>query len=276
MGQNWAPKMQKSLKFILFIFTCFLSLQSMAYAQNILTSAWHKTKYSQARAHILQATANQISLAVEIKIIEKYKTYWQSPGSTGVPPIPTISGQNIVENSAKMQFPFPQKFVNKYGETWGYKDKMVLFVTVDRQKASQETKLDFTFNYAVCDEICLLEFAEFNLSLDANELAPTMSSLKFKHYKKQIPQAIDLANSAIISAKLTPIKQLVLSFKSPIAAPLFITDSKNRFYQQISTTNRSKTYSLHGLPLDDDYAESALTIHYFDNDGYYHTQIHAK
>lgn len=263
-------------KFLLAIFTCIWCVSSAALAENNLTSQWHKTKYSSSRAHVLMANKTHISLAIEINIIEKYKTYWQVPGSTGVPPIAIISGVNIVENSANIQFPFPHKFINKYGETWGYKDKVVLFVNVDRQQTTKASELNIIFDYAVCDEICLLETAEYSLSLNAGDLAATMSSLKFSKFKKQIPNAISAENSAITNAVLTATNQLQLYLNKPVVGDLFITDSKNRFYQHLSSNNELHVYTAHGLPIDEAYKKSPVTIHYYDGQHYYHTEIDVK
>ncbi|MBL1421009.1 MAG: hypothetical protein COC24_010920 [Alphaproteobacteria bacterium] len=253
-----------------------LSLAPAVLAENRLISAWHKTDYSQARAHILQANEQNVSLAVEINIIENYKTYWMSPGSTGVPPLADIMGKNIVQDSAKISFPWPHKYIDKYGETWGYKDRVVLFINVDRNQTTQNTELDIAFDYAVCDQICLPEHAQFKLKLDAGNLAKTMSALKFGTFSKQISQEIKPQNSAIISASLTTSQQLVLNLNTELNDDLFITDNHHRFYQHSATDSNQKTYNLHGMAVKNADKQLALTIHYATSDGYFHTKIQTK
>lgn len=253
-----------------------LSLAPAVLAENRLMSAWHKTDYSQARAHILQATNQNISLAVEINIIENYKTYWMSPGSTGVPPLADIMGENIVRNSAKISFPWPHKYIDKYGETWGYKDRVVLFINVDRSQASQNTELDLAFDYAVCDQICLPEHAQFKLSLDGGNLGKTMSALKFGAFSRQVSQEIKPQNSVIKSAALSTSQQLVLNLKTALNQDLFITDNQHRFYQHSATDLNQKTYNLHGMAVKNADKKLALTIHYATPNGYFHTKMQAK
>lgn len=239
-------------------------------------SNWHKTDYSQTRLHILQANKQNISLAVEINIIKNYKTYWLSPGSSGVPPVATAIGTNIVPDSAQISFPHPHKYIDKYGETWGYKDKVVLFININRQQVDQPSQINLNFDYAVCDKICLPEHAEFNLNLKAGDLATTISALKFSKFKRQISKPITLAQSAISSATLTASKQLHLTLNSPIIGDAFITDVKHRFYQLASTSQNQQTYNLHGLAIDSDYKQQALTLHYFDGKNYHHIKFYSK
>lgn len=266
----------KTLKLFTIILLANLALAPTVLAENRLISGWHKTDYSQARAHILQANDQKISLAVEINIIENYKTYWMSPGSSGVPPLADIIGINIVNNSTKISFPYPHKYINKYAETWGYKDRVVLFIDVDRQQALQKTELNLTFDYAVCDEICLPEHAQFKLKLNAGDLARTMSALKFGEFRQQVSQEITPQNSAIKAAHLTTSQQLVLSLNIALNDDLFITDDHHRFYQHIATDSNQQTYNLHGMAVKSDDKKLALTIHYATPQGYFHTKIQAK
>lgn len=250
-----------------------MSLGGVAMAESKLISQWYSSDYSQARAHILAATDQKIQLAVEIKIIEKYKTYWKSPGSTGVPPLVTVSGKNIVANTSQIQFPQPHKYIDKYGETWGYKDGVVLFVTVNRHLANVQTQIDFSFDYAVCDVICLPEHAEFKLELDAIDLAPTMTSLKFKKHSRQIAKPVTLDVSPINNAHLNADGQLVLALNRPLTGDVFITDSKNRFYQYASSSEAQHVYNLHGMAVTDDYNQLGVHILYAENENHYNLSL---
>ncbi|MGL1921084.1 MAG: protein-disulfide reductase DsbD family protein [Hyphomicrobiales bacterium] len=267
------PIFYKPLISLTTLFVAILSGYNLALAENNLTSDWYMSDYSQARAHILQADENEIKLAVEIKIVENYKTYWQSPGSAGVPPLASFTGKNIVAGSAEIKFPHPHKYVNKYGETWGYKDKIVLFMTAKKQQQNVPSTINLSFDYAVCDVICLPEHAEFTLHLNKNKLAATMASLKFSKYRKQIAQPIELANAIVKDAKLNANQQLVLTFNRPTNEDIFITDKDNRFYQLVSSDPLQNIYSLHGLPVDADYQQSSLDLLYKDNDSHYNLSI---
>lgn len=266
----------KSLKKHARILLILCSIPTTALAETQLVSEWRKTDYSQTRLHILQVSQQNISLAVEVNIIKNYKTYWKSPGSTGVPPLAAITGANIVQDSAQISFPHPHKYIDKYGETWGYKDRVILFINANRQQANQPSQINLNFDYAVCDKICLPEHAEFNLNLSAGDLATTMSTLKFSKFKRQVSQPITLAQSSITSATLTTPKQLRLNLNSAITGDVFITDVKNRFYQLASTDESQQTYNIHGLATDADYKQQPLMLHYFNGKNYHHVEIHAK
>lgn len=265
--------MLRILKLVTIITTTIMFLSGVAMAESKLISQWYASEYSQARAHILAATDQKIQLAVEIKIIENYKTYWKSPGSTGVPPLVTISGNNIAADSPQIFFPQPHKYIDKYGETWGYKDGVVLFVNVNRQAANVQTQVDFLFDYAVCDVICLPEHAEFKLELEANNLAPTMASLKFKKYSRQIAKPVTLDNSPIDNAQLNAKGQLVLALNRPLKGDVFITDSKNRFYQYASSNAAQHIYNLHGMAVTDNYNQLGVQILYAEDESHYNLSL---
>ncbi|MCJ8323197.1 MAG: hypothetical protein HRU29_03880 [Rhizobiales bacterium] len=247
-------------------------LSNVVMAQNILVSEWQKTEFSAARAHILSATNQDIILGVEINIVENYKTYWQSPGSTGVPAMVEISGANIMPDGQKILYPHPQKFINKYGETWGYKDKIVLFIELKRQYTNLNSPMNVIFDYAVCDVICLPERAVFNLKLDAGDLQKTMAFLKFGKYFDRLPEPIDFADSALSSIQYDAANRLNISLNSAVVGDLFITDNQNRFYQLFSASSSHLVYNILGMKLAKSTANHSLTIHYFNGQDYLQTQ----
>lgn len=229
------------------VFITILMQNTFVLAENQLSSEWQSTEFSNARAHILYVDKNEINIGVEIDIVEKYKTYWQAPGNTGVPAFVTATGNNIAPNTAKLIYPMPKKFINKYGETWGYKDRVVIFIKLYRVDDTLNTDIKLNFDYAVCDLICLPVHAEFDLNISAGKILKTLSNLKFSKFKYQIPTQIEFKDSVIKSAKLVSEKQLHLTFKKPVDGDVFIIDDQNRFYQLATKGVDDRYYNVFGV-----------------------------
>ncbi|NRA87651.1 MAG: hypothetical protein HRU28_09690 [Rhizobiales bacterium] len=251
----------------------FLGFISMASAQNGLISDWQLSEFSGARAHILQADAQKISIAIEINISKNYKTYWKSSGSTGIAPIVVITGTNVNADVITLNFPHPGKFINKYGETWGYKDRTILFVETSRKAEDKQTKLELQLHYAVCDVICLPVSAQFNLGLNGGKLAKTSSYIEFYGYSSKIPKHIPQAETIIKSASIDKNNILTLNISEALTNDVFITDVKKRFYQVRSTNPKQLKYNILGVTIDDDYKNNPLNIQYAQSGKSYKLEI---
>ncbi len=249
------------LKYTCIIFGLFFYLSNSVAANDKLSSEWQASFYSNARAHILQATEQEISLSIEINLAKNYKTYWQSAGSAGLPPIIQINGANILEKTVEIKYPQPQKYTTEFTETWGYEDRVILFVTVDRKDTQSDSSLNIIFDYAVCDEICLPVRAEFSLHLDAGNLRKTLNYIRFLPDFQQIPEDIKLKDSQILTTNKSD-DMLTLTLASPIKGDIFITDIKGRFYQTYSTDKTHVKFKIFG---NNNYSNYTVSIQYSDN-----------
>lgn len=246
---------------------------STVFAANNQITDWQKSPYSQARLHILSTDDEWINLAIEINLEDKYKTYWLAPGTTGVPANITISGINIVDNSEILKYPMPNRYINKYGETWGYKNKTVLYSNVKRINPQNESTLNIDFGYATCDVICLPVQVSFQMRLQAGDVSKTVSSMKFYMYENKIPKTVKLSESKLKTAVLTKQGKLNLRFNDVMKNDIFVTDSKNRFYQNLSKDSELYQYSLFGLSTNEQYFKSPINVFYQDGFANYQTEI---
>ena len=115
---------------------------------------------------------------VEIRLDEGWKTYWRNPGSSGVPPrVDWAGSENLAE--ATLLFPAPQRFVDKEGDTIGYKKTVVLPVLVRPRDPAKPVVLKLALEYGVCREVCIPVQPNFTLELPAGKSVGSAGSQLF-------------------------------------------------------------------------------------------------
>jgi DsbC/DsbD-like thiol-disulfide interchange protein len=121
-------------------------------------SAWAVGLHSRIRltdAGLAKAGGPHIAV-IEIALDRGFKTYWRSPGDSGVPPTFAFDGsQNATD--IKVHFPAPARFDDGAGgHAIGYVRNLVeLPVTFRRIDASKPATLNLRMDYAVCEKICV-------------------------------------------------------------------------------------------------------------------------
>ena len=91
---------------------------------------------------------------LELQLDPGWKTYWRSPGDSGVPPSATWEkSKNLA--GASFYFPAPQRHADQGGESIGYKDHVVLPLRVERTNNNASVTLAMSFSFGVCKNICV-------------------------------------------------------------------------------------------------------------------------
>jgi DsbC/DsbD-like thiol-disulfide interchange protein len=84
-----------------------------------------------------------------------WKTYWRTPGDSGVPPRFDFSKSENVE-AVTVLWPAPLLFDDGAGgHAMGYHDKVVLPLRIVVKNADKPVMLRAAINYAVCNKICI-------------------------------------------------------------------------------------------------------------------------
>ncbi len=91
---------------------------------------------------------------IRITLAPGWKTYWRSPGDTGIPPQFSFSGsQNIV--SVTPYWPVPDVFYENGMRSIGYYDSVVFPLAVQSHDPNAEISFDGELTIGVCEEICI-------------------------------------------------------------------------------------------------------------------------
>jgi len=136
-------------------------------AMGSTASDWIATDYGQIRL-VSGVTAvgerASIPMGVQIKLKPDWKTYWRSPGDSGIPPRFEWTGsQNL--RSANVRWPAPRRYTSFGLETIGYKDEVIFPIVLEVKKPGRSIIAAVVVDYAVCRDICVPLQARLNLNV---------------------------------------------------------------------------------------------------------------
>jgi DsbC/DsbD-like thiol-disulfide interchange protein len=97
--------------------------------------------------------------ALQIELKPGWKTYWQDPGDTGVPPKISLSGASL----ADVAYPVPQRF-NDAGAVWNGYEAPVTFALRLKMPGNKADEIDAHVFLGICQSICIP--LQANLKLD--------------------------------------------------------------------------------------------------------------
>lgn len=142
------------------------------------------------------APGGTLLAGVQIRLDAGWKTYWRVPGDSGVPPVFDWSGSANLA-SARVLWPVPERYTDKYGTTIGYLGEVVFPVLLTPREPGLPVTATLTLSYATCKEICLPN--EARLSLPVTAEAGTVHHELIAAYAAAAPVAGDAAASGITS-----------------------------------------------------------------------------
>jgi len=108
--------------------------------------------------------AGEHLIGVEIAMPKGWKTYWRSPGETGVPPEFDWSGSENLA-AAEVLYPAPRQLADAGGVTLGYLDHVVFPVVARAADPAKPVSLALALRYGVCKDICVPKEASLSLAL---------------------------------------------------------------------------------------------------------------
>jgi len=111
-----------------------------------------------------------VRIAIQIDLKKGWKTYWRSPGDTGIPPEFDFSRSSNLKEY-EILWPAPKSFADDYGASIGYKDGVTLPVRAVARSRNLPMVIDLTMRYGVCERICVPVENQFSLVVTRSSLA---------------------------------------------------------------------------------------------------------
>ncbi len=190
-------------------------------------SGWGNGSHSGIRLLSGGGARGQVQLAgIEMRLNPGYKTYWRTPGDSGVPPVFDWSrSQNL--GSVTVLWPMPERFSDGAGSSIGYRGEVVFPVHVMAADPKKPVILALKLDYAVCDKICIPARGEAELRLDPPVTAQTQRLAAFEArvpLNASLGEAADRLAVAGIKTALVE-KEQVLRFNVAVPAGGFVTDA---------------------------------------------------
>ena len=138
------------------------SLAIEARAQD--ASPWQRDGHSAVRLLAGSRSGAVLLGGIAFQLQPGWKTYWRTPGDSGVPPRFDFSKSDNVE-AVTVLWPAPMKFDDGAGgQSLGYKQQVVLPLRIVAKSADKPVILRAAINYAVCDKLCVPVEANCELS----------------------------------------------------------------------------------------------------------------
>ena len=101
-----------------------------------------------------------------------WKTYWRKPGDAGIPPrFDWKRASNL--GAVSIDWPAPVVFVDNGFRSLGYKEQVILPLTITAQDGSKPVHLRGRMDLGVCAEVCVPFALEIDQELFADASSPT-------------------------------------------------------------------------------------------------------
>jgi DsbC/DsbD-like thiol-disulfide interchange protein len=126
-------------------------------------SPWQRDGHSAVRLLAGSRSGAVLLGGIAFQLQPGWKTYWRTPGDSGVPPRFDFSKSDNVE-AVTVLWPAPAKFDDGAGgHSMGYHDGVVLPLRIVAKNLDKPVTLRVDVNYAVCEKICIPVQAEAEL-----------------------------------------------------------------------------------------------------------------
>jgi DsbC/DsbD-like thiol-disulfide interchange protein len=143
-------------------------------------------------------TEGTLSAGLEIHLAEGWKTYWLNPGPTGLPPRLDFTGSaNLAKADAL--WPAPIRIPDGDAEAAGYTGSILVPLDVVAQDPAKPVTLKLTFDFGLCEKICVPAHIELTLDLDAAATPSAMSAALIEGFRSRVPQSAKLGAEGDLS-----------------------------------------------------------------------------
>jgi DsbC/DsbD-like thiol-disulfide interchange protein len=140
-------------------------------------SPWQRDGHSAVRLLAGSRSGAVLLGGIAFQLQPGWKTYWRTPGDSGVPPRFDFSKSDNIE-AVTVLWPAPMKFDDGAGgSSLGYHDQVVLPLRIVAKNTDKPVTLRAAVNYAVCDKLCVPVEADVELAFTS--VASTEDSALF-------------------------------------------------------------------------------------------------
>jgi DsbC/DsbD-like thiol-disulfide interchange protein len=183
--------MQRDMK--KFRYILFYAMIALGLARNVAaaTTDWQDLGGGRARVIAVIDPANGvIEGVVEVDLQEGWKTYWRSPGASGIPPEFDFSGSTQIEIDT-IGFPPPEEIQIPSSSFVGYHDRVGFVFSGTWSGPGPSLKIKLLIG--VCEEICIPAMADFEISAADLNHADPRGMVAIELAKDALPKPVSAA-----------------------------------------------------------------------------------
>jgi suppressor for copper-sensitivity B len=165
-------------------------------------TGWSGDDHSAARlitASDAVGTAKALEAGLEIRLAPGWHAYWRTPGDAGVPPSIEWAGSGNLAR-AEIAWPAPARYSLQGFETAGYRDHVVLPITLLPVQPGHPLDLHAAVSWAACANICVPYSANFELRLPAGPGVPAAEAPLIARAQARVPRPLAAAGIDLVSA----------------------------------------------------------------------------
>lgn len=131
---------------------------------------------------------------IEIALDPGWKTYWRNPGTSGVPPRVDLAGSENV-GEFELRFPAPHRFVDRDGDTIGYKGDVVMPLAIVPKDPAKPVVLKAAIEYGVCKDVCIPVQSELTLTLPPATAKAVIADV-LKSAREHLPRPVPVRRAS--------------------------------------------------------------------------------
>src|SRR6266568_6675285 len=118
-------------------------------------SPWQRDAHSAVRLLAGSRSGAVLLGGIAIQLQPGWKTYWRTPGDSGVPPRFDFTKSDNIE-AVTILWPAPTRFPDGAGgDSLGYQKHVVLPLRIVVKNPDKPVTLRAAINYAVCEKLCI-------------------------------------------------------------------------------------------------------------------------
>jgi DsbC/DsbD-like thiol-disulfide interchange protein len=164
---------------------------------------------SNANARLVSGTVEiggepSLLAGVQLRMDQGWKTYWRSPGDSGVPPGFDWSGSKNLKQ-AEILFPAPIRFADGNSTAVGYAEEVVFPVKLTPERADEPVELKLAFDFGICMDLCIPNEVALSLTLRPGAAGTRGDALVIESALSRVPKqaaAGVLPRAVAVEAKL--------------------------------------------------------------------------
>ena len=135
---------------------------------------------------------DRLMAGLEIQLGEGWKTYWRTPGSSGVPPNFDFKASRNA-GTPTVLYPAPRRLAEPDGDVIGYKGRALFPIAFRAEDAAKPVELKLTVELGVCKDICVP--VTLNLALALPQAPAPPPSLELAAALDAVPRPADRRRS---------------------------------------------------------------------------------
>jgi DsbC/DsbD-like thiol-disulfide interchange protein len=170
--------------------TLCVGLTVACFAKPFGESSWVKETYSKVRivgGTMVNAGEGKVLAGVQIRLDPGWKTYWRTPGDSGVPPTFDWSGSKNLKE-AQVLYPAPRRFADASGTAIGYEDEVVFPIKITPERANEPVELKLNVDYGLCKNLCIPNAASLSIELPPQVAAGRGDDLLLQRFVDLVPK----------------------------------------------------------------------------------------